>query len=88
MAVQQVLITGCLAFLMAAGMSWAAEAPKMRMTTKVPEGIATPDRLETSLGTLTSVDGVPDVETTQTDAAFENYNLAAPMFSDQDDDQS
>jgi hypothetical protein len=28
-----------------------------------------------------------DLETTQTDAAFENYNLAVPMFADQDDDK-
>ncbi len=37
-----------------------ASAPKMKMTTEVPEGVATPDRLETRLGTLTSFDGVPD----------------------------
>jgi hypothetical protein len=35
------------------------------MTTPIPEGIETPDRLETPLGTLTSFDGVPDKETTQ-----------------------
>ena len=44
--------------------TWA-EAPKMKMSTPVPEGIATPDKLETSIGTLTSVDGVTDAETTQ-----------------------
>ena len=37
-----------------------AEAPKMKMTTEVPPGIATPDRLETRLGTLNLFDGVPD----------------------------
>ena len=37
----------------------------MKMTTTIPEGIATPNILETSIGTLTSVDGVPDLETTQ-----------------------
>ena len=31
-------------------------APKMKMTTEVPEGIATPNRLETRIGVLTSVD--------------------------------
>jgi len=52
-------------FTLTAG-SWArAEAAKMKMTTPIPEGIATPDRLETHLGTLTSFDGVPDEETTQ-----------------------
>jgi len=38
---------------------------KMKMTTEVPEGIATPDRLETRIGTLNLVDGVPDKETAQ-----------------------
>ena len=33
----------------AAGMAWAKEPPKMKMTTKVPEGIATPDKLETRI---------------------------------------
>jgi len=37
----------------------------MKMTTPIPDGIATPDKLETHLGTLTSFDGVPDKETTQ-----------------------
>ena len=41
------------------------QTPKMKMTTPIPEGIATPDKLETHLGTLTSFDGVPDKETTQ-----------------------
>ena len=41
------------------------QSPKMKMTTPIPEGIATPDKLETHLGTLTSFDGVPDKETTQ-----------------------
>ena len=46
-------------------MSALADAPKMKMTTDIPEGIATPDSLETSLGTLTSFDGVPDKDSTQ-----------------------
>jgi hypothetical protein len=52
--------------------TWA-EAPKMKMSTPVPEGIATPDKLETSIGTLTSIDGVPDAETTQ--KVFDNLDL-------------
>ena len=42
-----------------------AEPPIMKMTTPIPEGIATPDRLETRIGTLTSFDGVPDQKTTE-----------------------
>lgn len=42
-----------------------SQSAKMKMTTPIPKGIATPDKLETSIGTLTSFDGVPDKETTQ-----------------------
>ncbi|MCR9115748.1 MAG: DUF1254 domain-containing protein [bacterium] len=50
-----------------------AQAPKMKMTTEIPPGIATPDTLETPLGTLRSLDGVPDAETTQ--RVFDNLDL-------------
>lgn len=40
-------------------------SPKMKMTTTTPPGIATPDKLETRLGTLNLFDGVPDKETAQ-----------------------
>ena len=43
----------------------AEQPPKMKMTTEIPEGIATADRLETRIGTLNLVDGVPDKETAQ-----------------------
>ena len=62
-----------LAVLTAAGTILGAEPPKMKMTTEVPEGVATPDKLETSLGTLSSVDGVPDAETTQ--MVYDNLDL-------------
>lgn len=61
------LFTLGLAGLMMAGfvtVSWA-KPPKMKMTTDIPPGIATPDKLETRIGTLTSFDGVPDKETAQ-----------------------
>jgi len=43
----------------------SADSPKMKMTTPAPEGIATPDELETSIGLLTGFDGVPDAKSTQ-----------------------
>ncbi len=58
------ILSAILAALPLSG-SQAAAPPQMKMTTPIPEGIATPDRLETHLGTLTSFDGVPDLETTQ-----------------------
>ena len=62
MKATQLFITTSLAFFVSAGMTWAAETPIMKMTTEVPPGVATPDKLASSLGTLTSVDGVPDGE--------------------------
>ncbi len=57
------LVAGILAFAMCVPAVYAQNAPKMKMTTEIPEGIATPDKLETRIGALTSVDGVPDKET-------------------------
>ncbi len=54
------LTTGVLLF----AINVSAQPPKMKMTTSVPAGIATPDKLETRIGTLTSFDGVPDKQTT------------------------
>ena len=51
----------CLSLTLASAIG--AQPPKMKMTTETPPGIATPDRLETRLGTLTLQDGVPDQET-------------------------
>ncbi len=51
----------------------AQNPPKMKMTTPIPEGIATPDKLKTSIGTLNSFDGVPDEETTQ--LVYDNLDL-------------
>ena len=59
-ALMTTVITGLLVVTVTAG-----EAPRMKMTTPIPEGIETPTKLETHLGTLTSFDGVPDKETTQ-----------------------
>ena len=50
-----------------------AAAPTMKMTTDIPEGISTPDVLETKIGTLTSFDGVPDEKTTQ--LVYDNLDL-------------
>jgi len=49
--------------VLAAGMAWANDPPKMKMTTEIPPGITTPDNIETRLGTLTFFDGEPDKET-------------------------
>jgi hypothetical protein len=40
--------------------AFAQDAPKMKMTTDIPPGIAIPDTVETRLGTLNFFDGFPD----------------------------
>lgn len=45
----------------------------MKMTTETPPGIATPDELDTRIGTLTSFDGVPDAKTTQ--LVYDNLDM-------------
>lgn len=61
------LFTLTMACLMVISLRLTAGAvpPKMKMTTEIPEGIATPDKLETSIGTLSLFDGVPDAATAQ-----------------------
>jgi len=44
---------------------WAQTSSGMKMATEVPDGVATPDRLETRIGSLRLIDGVPDLETAQ-----------------------
>ena len=62
--VPTVIISVVMAALPVTGLQ-AAAPPKMKMTTAIPEGIQTPNKLKTHLGTLTSFDGVPDKKTTQ-----------------------
>lgn len=56
-------ITGLIIICLAT-VAWAAPQ-KMKMTTEIPAGIATPDKLETRLGTLHLFDGIPDKATAQ-----------------------
>ena len=51
-----------------------AEAPKMKMTTPIPEEITTPDKVETSIGTLKFKNGMPDKATI--DKAYDYIDLA------------
>jgi hypothetical protein len=60
------LFTLAIAFLIATCLVAAVWAqPKMKMTTKIPESITTPDRVETSIGTFEFFDGVPTKKSTE-----------------------
>lgn len=67
---------------------WSAEAPHMKMTTSLPPGIATPDRVVTCLGELNFFDGFPDNATVEKlydnldfQRAVQAYLLAIPAVS-------
>ena len=62
---KKLLSIAALGAILATTSVYAQTPPQMKMTTPVPAGVATPDLLETSIGTLTSFDGVPDAKTTQ-----------------------
>jgi hypothetical protein len=57
-----VLTTG-LMFMIGSTAAQSQSAPKMKMTTEIPPGIAIPDQVDTRLGTLNFFDGVPDKAT-------------------------
>jgi hypothetical protein len=75
--------------LIVAVASTGATAPgNYKMTTPVAPGVATPDRLETSIGTLHLVDGVPKPDTIETiydnldrSRALQAYLLAIPIVN-------
>lgn len=58
----------------------AEDAPVMRMTTDIPDGITTPDDIETQLGDLSFFDGVPDAETTEKIYALYDFSMAYQAY--------
>ena len=54
------LLASAFVYALASTISYAAEAPKLKMTTPIPTEITTPDAVETRLGTLRFFDGIPD----------------------------
>jgi hypothetical protein len=67
------LITAALIGALAAITTQAQTAPKLKMTTDIPPDLITPDSVETRLGTLRFLDGMPDKETTQ--KVFDNLDF-------------
>jgi len=50
-----------------------AKAPKMKMTTEIPSGILTPNKVYSRVGELIMEDGVPTVKTT--DLIYDNLDF-------------
>jgi hypothetical protein len=57
--------TGVLMFIVGVTAAQAQTAPKMKMTTDIPPGVASPDKVQTRLGTLNFFDGFPDKATVE-----------------------
>lgn len=55
----------------------SAAAETYKMTTPIAQGVASPDQLETSIGTLTLHDGVPTAETTK--AIYDNLDRSRAL---------
>jgi len=56
-------ITAALLCLLWATTGYAGNVPQMKMATSIAPGVATPDKLETSIGTLHLNDGFPKPDT-------------------------
>src|SRR5271167_304653 len=83
----QLLICAALAALIAAAAS-PSPAQQYKMTTPIAPGVATPDRLDTSIGTLHLSDGNPDADTVKKiydnldqSRALQAYLLAIPIVN-------
>jgi len=84
------MIKAVLVGVMIAGIAmpgWA-KSPKMKMTTNIPPGIASPDKVETRLGTFNFFNGFPDDATVEKlydnldfQRAVQSYLLAIPAVS-------
>jgi len=92
----QVLLKLCLAVAFAAGfglsvaqpLSGPPAAPELKYSTPMPPGVASPDRIESRLGTLNLFDGFPDKATAEKlfdnldfQRAVQAYLLAIPAVS-------
>ena len=71
-----------IALVITSGVASAQEVPKMEMTTVIPEGITTPDNIQTRVGELNFFDGVPDVESAQKVYNLLDFTHAYQAFLD------
>jgi len=56
------------------------EPPKMKMTTDIPEGISTPNKLDTRIGELNFFDGVPKKETADKVYDYLDFHYAVDAY--------
>lgn len=61
----------------------SAEAPRMKMTTEIPDSITMPDKMETRIGTLEFFDGFPTDETVRKAYDYLHFQRAVDVFLDE-----
>jgi len=73
--------------ILSSGAAANAQAPKMKMDTKIPKSITTPDQVETRIGALKFFDGFPDEATIEKvydnldfQRGLQTYLAALPAF--------
>ena len=83
-----VLFSAFAGILLAGSIATANASTEYKMTTPIAPGVATPDTLETSIGTLHLSDGVPKTDTTEKiydnldrSRALQAYLLAIPIVN-------
>lgn len=57
-----------------------ADSPKMKMATRIPQSIVTPDKMRSSIGELSFVDGFPTEETIQKSYDYLDIMRAVDVF--------
>ena len=77
-------IAGAITVVLAAS-AWSrspvvSQAPRYKMTTEIPKSITTPDKVETSIGSLKFFDGVPDKQTVDAVYGYMDTARAADAF--------
>ena len=84
----RIVATAAKALLFAVAIVHASSAQTYKMTTPIAPGVATPDTLDTSIGTLHLRDGVPSVESIETiydnldrSRALQAYLLGIPIVN-------
>ena len=70
------------AALLSGSIAGAQEVRTMKMTTQIPEGVTTPDNIQTRVGELNFFDGVPDAESAQKVYNLLDFTHAYQTFLD------
>ena len=76
----KIRLTALLVLGLTASMVLAGTPPKLKMTSDIPAGIASPDKMQTRLGTLNFFDGFPDKATVEKVYANLDFQRAVQAY--------